>query len=72
MCIRDSLRAGYKGIHIQGVGDGKIRFSSPFGPTCGVGLSLPIEQRIKLKADYAVRYVGVFGIVNQFTLGLEF
>ena len=66
------LRAGYKGIHIQGVGDGKIRFSSPFGPTCGVGLSLPVEQRIKLKADYAVRYVGVFGIVNQLTLGLEF
>ncbi len=66
------LRAGYKGIHIEGLKDGRIRFSSPFGPSCGVGLSLPIEDRVKLKADYAIRYVGVFGMVNLLTIGLEF
>tara|TARA_Y100001970_G_scaffold88177_1_gene111359 strand:+ start:9851 stop:10918 length:1068 start_codon:yes stop_codon:yes gene_type:complete len=66
------VRAGYKGIHIEGIKDSKIRFSSPFGPSCGFGVSLPIEQRVKLKADYAVRFVGVFGMVKLLTIGLEF
>ena len=66
------VRAGYKGIHIQGLKNGNLRFSSPFGPSCGVGLSLPIQQKVKLKADYAVRFVGVFGMVNLLTIGLEF
>ena len=66
------IRAGYKGIYIQGLKNGNIRFSSPFGPSCGVGLSLPIMQRIKLKAYYAVRFIGVFGMVNLLTIGLEF
>ena len=66
------IRAGYKGLHIQGLKDGKIRFSSPFGPSYGVGLSLPIQQKVKLKADYAVRFVGVFGMVKLLSIGLEF
>ena len=66
------LRMGYKGISIQGTSNGKIQFSSPFGPSLGVGLALPFQNKFKLKADYAVRFVGVFGMVNLVTVGVEF
>ncbi len=66
------LRGGYKGISIEGVSDGKIQFSSPFGPAYGLGLSIPIQKVAKLKADYTLRFVGRFGMIKLITLGLEF
>ena len=52
--------------------DGKIQFSSPFGPAYGLGLSIPIQKVAKLKADYTLRFVGRFGMIKLITLGLEF
>ena len=66
------LRAGYKGISIEKINDWKIRFSSPFGPAYGAGLSIPIQKVVKLKADYTIRFVGRFGMIKLITIGLEF
>ena len=66
------LRSGYKGISIEKISDGKIRFSSPFGPAYGAGLSVPIQKTVKLKADYTIRFVGRFGMLKLITIGLEF
>jgi len=65
------IGAGYKGMHIQ-IRDSKIQFSSPFGPSFGGGMSLPIKNRLNLKFDYTVRFVGVFGMMKLITLSLEF
>jgi len=66
------LRSGYKGISIDKISDGKIQFSSPFGPAYGLGLSIPIQKIVKLKADYAIRFVGRFGMIKLITISLEF
>ena len=47
--------------------DWKIQFSSPFGPAYGLGLSIPIQKIVKLKADYAIRFVGRFGMIKLIT-----
>ncbi len=65
------LRAGYKGLHLQ-IRDDLIQFSSPFGPAFGMGMSLPIQNRLNFKFDYSVRFVGVFGMMKLITLSLEF
>ena len=66
------LRAGYKGIHINKINEGKLQFSSPFGPSFGAGISLPFQRTLKLNTDYAVRFVGVLGISQSITIGLGF
>ena len=67
--------AGYKGIHMKIREKNekiKIQFSSEFGPSFGAGMSLPIQNKLNLKFDYTVRFVGVFGIMKLATLSLEF
>ena len=66
------LRGGYKGIYINKIKNSKVQFSSPFGPSYGVGLAIPIQKLVKLKADYSVRFVGPFGMIKLITIGLEF
>ncbi len=67
--------AGYKGIHMKIREKNekiKIQFSSEFGPSFGAGMSLPIQNKLNLKFDYTLRFVGVFGIMKLATLSLEF
>jgi len=65
------IGAGFKGMHTQIRGN-KIQFSSPFGPSLGIGMSIPIQNKLKLKFDYTVRSVGVFGFSKLVTIGLNF
>jgi len=65
------IGAGYKGMHFQ-VRDRTIQFSSQYGPSLGLGMSLPIQNRLNLKFDYTVRFVGVFGMMKLATLSLDF
>ena len=65
------IGAGFKGMHTQIRGN-KIQFSSPFGPALGIGMSIPIQNKLKLKFNYTVRSVGVFGFSKLVTIGLNF